>query len=222
MVRALIISGADLDKFNRFLGWGTPTSEHMPWTCPPGSVTLAFRRNLKPGFLYHWRGIPIPPEMIRGDRLVGKVSLVTVHRPMCNADGGPNYITSRVAAAVQYPNSNGNFARLVGAKEEENTPETIARKEEYKWQPVRRDCLDFRRRGKPLNGKSFRIYARAYARNIEQYGYRTNGDIPEIETAFVVTFSDGSNSPRVYNSMVSRLQNFVESAVIDQDIKVVR
>lgn len=220
MVRALIINQGDLPKYDRHLGWGTPSPEYMPWACPPGSVTLAFRRNLKPGVLYHWSGIPIPREMMRGDKMHGRVSLVTVHRPLCNSDGGPNYIASRVAAAVQYPTASGEFSRLVGAKEEETTPEFTARKEEYKWQPVRRDCVDFTSRGRKVGGNQFQIYARSFARNIEQYGYRVNGDIPPIETVFVVTFSDGSNSPSVYNSMTSTLGNFVESAVIDQDIEI--
>jgi hypothetical protein len=83
-------------------------------------------------------------------------------------------------------------------------------------------CIDFTARGRKFGGKQFQIYARAFARNIEQYGYHANSDISEIETAFVVTFSDGSNSPRVYNSMVQTLGNLVESAVIDQDIKIIR
>ena len=41
---------------------------------------------------------------------------------------------------------------------------------------------------------------------------------PTLKTIFLVTFSDGSGTTRLYNTMASSLGNFVESAVIDQDI----
>jgi hypothetical protein len=61
-----------------------------------------------------------------------------------------------------------------------------------------------------------------FVRNVEQFGYRTNADLPPVETVFVLTFSDGSQSSRIYNSMAVSLGSFVESAVIDQDIPIER
>ena len=89
------------------------------------------------------------------------------------------------------------------------------------WQPFRRDRRDFTRRGGiGVGGPAFRIYARLYAREIAQFGYRVNADTPEIETVFVITFSDGTSAPQLYDSMAVSLGNFVESAVINQDIEL--
>jgi hypothetical protein len=221
MVRALVVNRTELDGYDKALGWGTPSADHMPWNCAPGTVTLGFRAALRTGIRYYWEGIPIPRELTRNGKLFGRVSLTTVHRPLCNPEGGPSYITTRVGAAVQYPNLNGSYARLLGSKENEDTPELVARSEEFKWQPFRRDCRNFTKSGGiGFNGSSFRIYARLFARNIEQFGYRSNAELPDIDAVFVVTFSDGSGTDGLYNSMASSLGNFVESAVIDQDITI--
>jgi hypothetical protein len=98
-----------------------------------------------------------------------------------------------------------------------------ARSEEFKWQPFRRDCRDLTKRGGiGFSGNSFRIYARLFSRNIEQFGFRSNTELPDIDTVFLVTFSDGSNNAGLYNSMASSLGTFVESAVIDQDLEIER
>lgn len=219
MVRALLVNRTDLDGYDNAMGWGTPSADHMPWNCAPGTVTLAFKAALRTGIRYYWEGIPIPRELVKRGKLRGHVSLTTAHRPLCNSEGGPSYIATRIGAAVQYPNLKGIFARLLGSKENEDTPELLARSEEFKWQPFRRDCRDFSKHGGlGFNGSFFRIYARLFARNIEQFGYNSNSELPEIETVFLVTFSDGSGTMNLYNTMVSSLGNFVESAVLDQDI----
>jgi hypothetical protein len=190
----------------------------MPWNCAPGTVTLAFRTELKTGTLYYWNDIPIPPEMVRNGKLRGTASLTTIHQPFCNEEGGPNYFATRVGAAIQYRKSNGEFSNLLGSKEIEDTLEQTAREEEFKWQPTRRVCRNMR--GVGFTGTTFRLYARLYARNVEQFGYRTNAELPSVETVFVLSFSDESQSSGIYNSMAVSLGPFVESAVIDQDIPV--
>jgi hypothetical protein len=221
LVRALVVNRTDLDEYHNAMGWGTPSADDMPWNCAPGTVTLAFRAALRTGVRYYWEGIPIPRELVKQGKLNGHVSLTTVHRPLCNSEGGPSYIATRIGAAVQYPNIGGTFARLLGSKENEDTPELLARSEEFKWQPFRRDCRNFTKHGGiGFNGSSFRIYARLFARNIEQFGHSSNSELPDIETIFLVTFSDGSGTTRLYNTMASSLGNFVESAVIDQDIVI--
>lgn len=208
-VRALILDRTELSGYDPHLGWGTPRNECMPWHCAPGAVTFAFRAALGAGIQYYWEEIPIPRELMRNGKLFGHVSITTVHHPLCNPEGGPNYITTRVAASVQYPSIGGAYTRLVGSKELDNTAELTARSEEYKWQPFRRDCRDFTRRGGiGFGGPSFRVYARLYAREIAQFGYRVNADIPEIDTVFVITFSDGTAGPQLYNSMAASLGEF--------------
>jgi hypothetical protein len=223
LVRALVVNRTDLETYHNQMGWGTPSSDHMPWNCAPGTVTLAFRAKLRTGIRYYWEGITIPRELVRNGKLYGRVSLTTVHRPLCNSEGGPSYISTRIGAAIQYPNLKGKFSALLGSKENEDTPELQARSEEFKWQPFRRDCRDLTKRdGIGFNGSAFRIYARLFSRNIEQFGYKSNGELPDIEAVFLVTFSDGSDSAGLYNSMASSLGNFVESAVIDQDLQIER
>jgi hypothetical protein len=218
LVKALIINSSDLMKFDNTLGWGTPGAHTLPWSCPPGSVTLAFRTTLKTGTLYYWNDIPIPREMIVNGKLRGTVSLTTIHQPLCNEEGGPNYFATRVGSAIQYKTMKGEVGNLVGSDEIEDTPEQTARAEEFKWQPTRRVCRRLRSVG--FSGTRLRLYARLFARNVEQFGYRTNSELPPVETVFVLSFSDGSNSPGIYNSMAVTLGNFVESAVIDQDIPI--
>jgi hypothetical protein len=223
LVRALVVNRTDLESYNNKIGWGTPSSDHMPWNCAPGTVTLAFRATLRTGIRYYWEGITIPRELIRNGKLYGRVSLTTVHRPLCNSEGGPSYISTRIGAAIQYPNLRANFAALIGSKEDEDTPELEARSEEFKWQPFRRDCRDLTKRGGiGFSGNSFRIYARLFSRNIEQFGFKSNSELPDIEAVFLVTFSDGSDNAGLYNSMASSLGTFVESAVIDQDLEIER
>jgi hypothetical protein len=105
----------------------------------------------------------------------------------------------------------------------DDTPEVSARLDEYKWQPLRSERRDFTKRGGLLlGGDTFRLYARLYGRDMEQFDYHTNAEIPAVETAFVVTFSDGSSDDGIYDSVAATLGNFVESAVVDQDIEVQR
>jgi hypothetical protein len=219
LVKALIINCADRGYYDQGLGWGTPCIETLPWNCAPGSVTLAFRTQLKPGILYYWNDIPIPPEMVSRGKIQGSISLTTIHQPFCNEEGGPNYFATRVGSALQYRTAKGQYMSLIGSKEVEDTPEKTARSEEFKWQPTRRLGRTIMR-GIGFSGTSFRLYARLFARNVEQFGYRVNADLPPVETVFVMTFSDGSKSPRIYNSMAVSLGNYVESAVIHQDIPI--
>jgi hypothetical protein len=70
------------------------------------------------------------------------------------------------------------------------------------------------------SGTSFRLYARVFGRNISQFGYRVNNDIPEIETVFLVTFYDGSRTSGLFNSMASSLRKYVESAVLNTNVEI--
>ncbi len=72
LVRALLVNATELEGHDAALGWGTPWPGHFPWTCGPGSVTLAWRATMRPGFNYYWRDIPIPPEMVKAGKLAGR------------------------------------------------------------------------------------------------------------------------------------------------------
>jgi hypothetical protein len=63
-------------------------------------------------------------------------------------------------------------------------------------------------------------YARVYARDLYQFGMKRNEDVPPLKATFVLSISDGTETSDLYNEMRASLGNFVESAVIEQDIEI--
>ena len=118
LVRALLINNGDLDRHDIALGWGTPWNGHVPWSCAPGSVTLAWRAKLRPGFWYYWNDLPIPPELIRNGKLSGKGRLTAILNPLVSGLAGANYFSTRVQVALQYKNGSGSWASLLGSMKE--------------------------------------------------------------------------------------------------------
>lgn len=221
LVKALLISAGERHSHDPKLGWGTPYNGHPPWTCEPGSVTLAWRAHLSPGTLYYWTDIPIPPEMIRNGKLYGRATLTAVLRPLISPLGGANYFASRLETALQYPRGGKGWHNLLGTMEESTLPEQEARDELKKWNPVRRHCRDFTRRGGiEFSGNHLRLYARVFTRDLYQFGWTHHSQVPEQEVAFVLKLWGGDSDSGIYNSMVTSLGNFVESALITQDIEI--
>ena len=182
---------------------------------------MAWTAKVRPGFAYYWEDIPIPRQIISEGRLKGFGSLTVVLNPVLNPEIGENYFSTRVTAALQYLSRGGKTTRLLGSVEAEDTaPELDARDDYHKWQPIRHDARDFSKRPLTFSGDTFRLYARAYARDPESLGYAGNADFGELEVSIVLSLSDGSSSSDVYNGMVVSLGNFVESAVIDQEIEI--
>jgi hypothetical protein len=218
LVRALLINRAERESHDAKLGWGTPFDGTAPWECAPGSVTMSWRAELEPSFEYHWSGIPIPPEMIRYGRLVGGAVLTAVLEPLVSPFGGSNYFSSRIEVALQYAGAGGAWANLLGTMKESTLPEHQARNELKKWQPIRQhkksnfDCA--------LGGGALRVRARIYARDLYQPGMPTRASLPPQNVALVLTLKGPDGSSTIYDSMVQELGNFVESAVIDQDVTV--
>ena len=101
LVKALLINAAERHEHDAKLGWGTPYRGHLPWNCEEGSVTLAWRAQLEPGAQYYWNDIPIPPELVRDGRLVGRVSLTAILRPLVSPFGGANYFASRIETSIR-------------------------------------------------------------------------------------------------------------------------
>ncbi|MEJ1978640.1 MAG: S8 family peptidase [Acetobacteraceae bacterium] len=221
LVRALLINTTDGGSHDPALGWGTPWDGHLPWTCAPGSVTLAWKAKLKPGFAYYWNDLPIPPELIRRGKLVGSGKLTAVLQPVVSATGGPNYFATRLQVALQYQQANGKWGNLLGTMREDTAAELEARADLAKWHPVRRLTRDFGKRGGiGFRGNNLRLHARVFARDLFQFGLMTHHELGEQDVAFVLTLADGSDSSGIYNSMAQRLTNFVESAVVGQEIEV--
>lgn len=221
LVKALIIDQCDQPKYDRGIGWGTPSSRFLPWNCPPGTVRMIFKKQLRAGWRYYWQEIPIPPTLRRGNKICGRVSLTVIHQPICVTEGGPSYISTRIGCAIQYPNRRGQFQRLVGMKENDDTGESQARSTEYKWQPTYKVAREFTKNGGiTSSGSSFRLYARLFGRNMSQFGYLTNDQIPPLETVFIVSFSDGSDSDAIYDSTIDAFGQQVESAVLNQELDI--
>lgn len=222
LVKALLINAAERDEHDPRLGWGTPYQGHLPWTCAPGSVTLAWRAQLDPGTAYYWNDIPIPPELIRDGKLYGRARLTAVLRPLVSPLAGANYFASRLETSLTYANANGTDRTcLVGSMKESTLIEQDARKELRKWQPIRRHCKDFTRGGGlSFSGNQLRLYARVYTRDLYQFGWNHHSQAGAQDVAFVLTLWSGDGQGSIYDSTAQALGNFVESAVLNQDIEI--
>lgn len=220
LVKALLVNAGERTQHDAKLGWGTPYQGYVPWSCAPGSVTLAWRASLVAGANYYWNEIPIPPEMIRDGKLFGRAKLTAVLRPLLSPFGGANYFASRLQTSLRYP-KNGKWEPLVGTMLESTLKEQDARKELRKWQPVRCHYKDFAKgEGLGFDGNHLQLYARVYMRDLYQFGLTHHSQAGPQEVAFVLTLSSGDGAPSIYNSMVQALGNFVESAVVNQEIEV--
>jgi hypothetical protein len=78
----------------------------------------------------------------------------------------------------------------------------------------------FKGAGLTFFGNQFQLYARVYARDLYQYNWQTNSDVGAQEVAFVLTLSGPNDEPSIYNSTAQMLGNFVESAVLNQEIEI--
>jgi hypothetical protein len=221
LVKALLINAAELEEHDPALGWGTPYNGLMPWACAPGSVTLAWRAWLEPGAAYYWNDIPIPPELVRNGKLYGKARLTAVLNPLVSPFGGANYFSSRLETSLQYlDRPDGKWISLIGSMKESTIAESAARSDLKKWQPVRCHSADFSKgQGKHFGGNSFRLYARIYTRDLYQFGWSHHSQAGPQEAAFVLTLWSGENKSSIFDSTVQRLGNFVESAVLEQEIE---
>jgi hypothetical protein len=220
MVKALLINATERDDHDRHLGWGTPYQNHAPWVCSPGSVTLAWKASIEPGAAYYWNDIPIPQELVRDGRLFGRARLTAVLRPLVSPYGGANYFASRLETALLY-NGPSKTESLLGSMKESTLAETDARAELKKWQPVRRASRDFSKRsGLQFEGNTFRLYARVFMRDLFQFGWTHHSQAGAQEVAFALTFWSNDGGDGIYNSTATALGNYVESAVLDQEIEL--
>lgn len=220
LVKALLVNASERKEHHPKLGWGTPFRGHLPWTCAPGSVTLAWRANLVAGANYYWNEIPIPPELIRDGKLLGRAKLTAVLRPLVSPFGGANYFSSRLQTSLRFSRRD-EWHPLVGSMLESTLKEEDARQELKKWQPVRCHYKDFSRgSGIEFEGNYLQLFARVFMRDLYQFGWNHHSQAGPQEVAFVLTLWSAEPSAPIYDSTVQALGNFVESAVINQEIEV--
>ncbi|MGS1047521.1 S8 family peptidase [Burkholderia glumae] len=225
LVRALLINASERESFDHRLGWGTAyQNQRLPWVCAEGSVTLAWTASLAAGFWHYWDDIPIPPEFIFDGKLRGRVALTAILNPLVSELGMANYFATRVQVALQYWSADNKIKNLAGSMREDQTAELEARASLAKWNPIRHHVKHIAR-GLSFNGLTLRVCARIFPRDLYQFGYTNNEDVPPSDVAFVLTLSaaaDARDRSSIYNSVVARLGNYVESAVTDIDINVQR
>lgn len=222
LVKALLINTADRSAHDRRLGWGSPCLKSAtPWECPEGSVTLIWTSSLRAGLWHYWEDIPIPPEFVTENKLRGSVSLTAILRPKVSELRSANYFATRLQVALQYYRPNGSLGNLAGSMKESTTLETEARAELAKWNPIRHHSTEIPH-GKSFSGKTLRVCARIFGRDLYQFGISENSEIEESPVAFALTISapPGTVNSSIYNSVATRLGNYVESAVNDIEVNV--
>lgn len=224
LVRALLINTAELEAYDRKLGFGSPfKSGLLPWECSNESVTLVWSSKLRAGEWYYWEDIPIPPELVKDSKLFGRVSLTAILNPLVSELGSANYFSTRLQVALQYSkNSKGDIGNLAGSMREDIEVEQVARTGLAKWNPIRHHCRTITR-GLSFSGNSLRVCARVFGRDLYQHGIKNNSEIGESSVAFALTLSAPS-SPKsrtsIYDSVAARLGAYVDSAVNDTEISV--
>ena len=224
LVKALLLHNSDGASFDPALGFGTPTAASMPWECRPGFVTLLWRASLRSGAAYYWE-LPIPDSLKRNGKLKGTGALTAILKPhpMVTDYAGPNYFSVRLATALQYQwgvtkNGATKFNNLLGSLDTGSITEQEARVFDHKWSPIRHHRNEFQ--SISFEGDMLRIYARIYARDLYLYGYTSTEQIPEMDTAFVLSLGTGDEHDDVYNELRDQLGAFVETAVVEIDIDV--
>lgn len=223
LVKALLINTSDCDTHDNRLGWGSPCLRSpTPWECPEGSVTLIWTASLRAGLWHYWEDIPIPPEFITDGKLKGGVALTAILRPKVSELGSANYFSTRLQVALQYTKPDGKtMGNLAGSMKESTDAEEVARAEHAKWNPIRHHETSIKQ-GRAFSGRTLRVCARVFGRDLYQFGISSNAELEESQVAFALTLSapSGTNSSSIYNSLATRLGNYVESAVNDIEVDV--
>lgn len=218
LVKALLLHNADGHAFDPALGFGTPGASTLPWECRPGFVTLQWTASLRPGAAYYWE-LPIPQSLRETGKLKGSGALTAIlnPHPMVTDYAGPNYFSIRLATALQLYRGD-KFHNLLGSLDTDKITEQEARTIDHKWSPIRHHEREFRSVG--FDGDTLRVYARIYARDLYQYGYRSMDETPEMDAVFVLSLGTGDEDDDIYDQLRNQLGAFVETATIETDIDV--
>lgn len=106
--------------------------------------------------------------MILDGKLSGRGRLTAVLSPVVSPYASSNYFSTRLQTTLQFRKGKGKgkWDNLLGTMQESSLPETDARKELAKWQPIRRHCRDFE--DLKFTGNHFRLFAQVFARDLYQ------------------------------------------------------
>ena len=97
--------------------------------------------------------------------------------------------------------------------------EQQARDLDHKWSPVRHHIKSFPN-GIQFEGDALRVYARLYCRDLYLHQLKGAGDVPPMETVFVMSIGTGDENDDIYNEFRDELGAFVESANIETEIDI--
>lgn len=213
LVRALILNSCDLDKYCHQLGFGTPLQPQLPWVCSQNGVVIAWSWPMKAKERYYWRGIKVPPSLIKDGRFVGKAKLSVVLSPVVQRRG-QNYVSTRVEATLRVPSS-PRPARVVGSMDLK-TRELTARRDDFKWQPVRCYSARFTETNGPklTPDQTLEVYARVYWRNDFQYTdeYMDNC---EMMVTFAIALEAEDSEADTYNEFSRLMRGEVDNLSLE-------
>ena len=147
--------------------------------------------------------------------------MTAILRPKVSELGSANYFSTRLQVALQYTKPDGKMGNLAGFMKESTDREAQARAEHAKWNPIRHHATTIPG-GRAFSGRTLRVCARVYGRDLYQFGISGNAEIEESSVAFALTISapPGRDNASIYNSVATRLGNYVESAVNDIEVNV--
>lgn len=216
LAKALILHRSAKGAFDTSTGFGSP-SDVLPWETPAGAVTLQWTADLRPGAQYYWE-LPIPASLVKSGKFRGNGQMTAIlnPHPMVSEFAGPNYFSSRLECAVQYE-KNGKFHNLLGSLETGKATEEQARTIDHKWSPLRQHARKFN--GIGFDGKNLRVYARVFTRDLYQYGFSSNDEVPPLTAVFVLTLQADVEDD-LFSEVLAELGSFVEISTVDLDIEI--
>lgn len=216
LVKALLINAADGGRHHYRRGYGSPVRPQLPWETDDNTVTLCWQGRMSAKLRYYWEGIEIPLSLRQGGLFHGRVRLVCILAPVTHMRG-TNYASTRLEAALQYRDGNGDWTRLAGSLPSD-TAEGIARAKDAKWQPLR--CYNRRtRRGVTLGGPELRLSARLFWRDRYLHPELQTDEV-ECDVTFIVTLQSADHQSPVHAEFTQAMDGKVEHAVIEPDIEI--
>lgn len=218
MVKALLIHRTDLNKFDPYLGFGTPSVYPLPWECRKGTATLIWNLSLRQGSKFDWK-FSIPGSLLKTGKLKGNCDFTAILNPypFISTQAEMNYFSVRFEAGLQvqrYVNSDGrikNFS-LVESSMVKFTEKHL-REKFNKWSPTKNVKKSFDI--DVLHGcVGFRVHARIYTRDAYLYEGSESEEADSFELAFVLSIGTGDKNDDVYGELVNILGNKVRPAVL--------
>lgn len=223
MVKALLLTSSDLKDYSHEMGFGSPVSPEYPWNCPPNAAVVTWTEPMTYMQRYYWTGIRIPPSLMQNGKFRGRAKLVAILSPQV-ADEGHHYFQTRIEASLDFRTlkkgvmTNSTLAGCINP----DKSETVARRDDNKWDPVRvhvRDCRRTSGVAIPGDQPSLHVYSRLYWRDTYRYDTAHMQATP-CDVTFVVSLEAADPEADTYNEFRRIMAEEVVSAVVEQDVEI--